>query len=343
MLEKTKVNKIYNILLRMLIVVFTYGFIYKKVFLEKDFSNLAAIFRDLFWEPSTALPFLLVILMMLLNWGLETVKWRYLISKIEQIPFFKAFEAVLTGSSVSFFTPNRVGEYFGRVFILDKGSHIQGILITILGSISQLIITILTGTLALLAFRPGIVPELQGYPGLLYFSVLGIIILLDAMLVLFYFNISLLSGFRRRFSMTRYWKFFRFLRIFRKYSTKELLFTLMLSLLRYLVFSLQYYILLRIFRVNVPFINGMIIISLVFFVITVFPTVALTELGVRDTAALYFFSLYFGGFMDDATTIGVVSATTFLWLLNILIPAAAGTFFVYRLKFFRLLRKKEAS
>jgi uncharacterized membrane protein YbhN (UPF0104 family) len=99
-----------------------------------------------------------VVLLMVVNWMLEALKWQKLISKIEKVSLLQSVVAVLTGVTISSFTPNRVGEYFGRAFILKKASHIEGILITILGSMSQLLITILTGSLAFLLFLPVFMP-----------------------------------------------------------------------------------------------------------------------------------------------------------------------------------------
>ena len=39
--------------------------------------------------------------------------------------------------NISTFTPNRIGEYGGRVFCLEKGDRVKGVLITIIGSIAQ--------------------------------------------------------------------------------------------------------------------------------------------------------------------------------------------------------------
>jgi hypothetical protein len=39
--------------------------------------------------------------------------------------------------------------------------------------------------------------------------------------------------------------------------------------------------------------------------------------------------------MSDSILIGILSAATLLWIINLVIPAVIGTFFVFRLKFFR--------
>ena len=95
---------------------------------------------------------ILILLLMLVNWSIESVKWKILIAKIERVSFFRAFKAVMTGVSVSLFTPNRTGDYLGRVFILEKGNHIEGILITLIGSFAQIIVTISVGLFCFLSF-----------------------------------------------------------------------------------------------------------------------------------------------------------------------------------------------
>ena len=62
----------------------------------------------------------IVVLMMFINWMLESLKWKFMIRKIEAISFFTSFRAIFSGITVSSFTPNRIGEYGGRVFCLEK-------------------------------------------------------------------------------------------------------------------------------------------------------------------------------------------------------------------------------
>jgi hypothetical protein len=110
-----------------------------------------------------------------------------------------------------------------------------------------------------------------------------------------------------------------------------------MSFLRYLVFTTQFLLLLKVFSVPVPIPEGIIITSLIFFVLSVVPTVTLTELGIRDSAAVYFFGIWFShsGGMTDPILIGILSASTLLWIINLAVPAVIGTLFVFRLKFFR--------
>ena len=65
------------------------------------------------------------------------------------------------------------------------------------------------------------------------------------------------------------------------------------------------------------------------FVISIIPTIAISEIGVRGSVAVYLFGLI------SANALGILSATFVLWLINLLIPAIIGTFFVFTLNFFR--------
>ncbi len=334
---KTKLKKTYNILLRIIILAATYGFLYKKIFFGRDWHQQYNQFTDLLEKPGIKNLLFIVFLLMLVNWGIESQKWRYIIRKIEKVSFFRSLQAIFTGASISFFTPNRTGEYIGRAFILDKASPIEGILITILGSMCQLFITIFTGTLAILVFVPRYMSDNKFFSGNIFFGFVFLIILMDLFLFFLLLNVQFLSVLRDKLLRSRLKKFRKYLAVFSEFRTQDIIYVISLSFLRYLVFTSQFILLLKIFSVKVPLFDGIIITSLIFFVITIIPTVTLTELGIRNSAALYFFGIYFShsAGMPDSIMIGILSATTLLWIINLAIPAVIGTFFVFRLKFFR--------
>ncbi|MBE9468956.1 MAG: hypothetical protein IMY72_11655, partial [Bacteroidetes bacterium] len=56
----------------------------------------------------------------------------------------------MSGVTVSIFTPNRVGEFGGRIFVLKRKNRVSAIFATIVGSFSQLIITIVVGLISLI-------------------------------------------------------------------------------------------------------------------------------------------------------------------------------------------------
>jgi hypothetical protein len=274
---------------------------------------------------------------MLFNWSLEALKWRYLIGRVEPVSFSIAIQAVFTGISISTFTPNRVGEYIGRIFFLKKASHIEGIFITIVGSMAQLLVTILLGTTALLIFLPKYLSDLFLNQKHLYYTLFVLIVSLNMMMLALFFNISFLTTLKEKILPNRIKPVRKFFRVFSFYHNRELAIALALSFARYLVFSAQFFMLLRFFAIPIKYPEAMMIIALIYLIMTVIPTIALTELGIRGSVAIYLFSLWSSN-TNPGTELfnaGVLAASALLWMINLGIPAIIGAFFIFRLQFFR--------
>ena len=117
--------------------------------------------------------------------------------------------------------------------------------------------------------------------------------------------------------------------VFTLYSEKELGMLLGFSMLRYVVFATQFFMLLVLFDVAPPFLGSMALITITFFTMTMIPTIALTELGVRGSVALFFLGLI------SNNDIGIVTASFSLWFINLAIPAIIGSVFVLKMNFFK--------
>ena len=94
--------------------------------------------------------FWLVIALVFVNWGFEAKKWQVLLKTIQHASFFTAYKSVLSGVTLSINTPNRIGEYGGRILYVEEGKRIKAISLSIAGSISQLIITLTMGCCGLI-------------------------------------------------------------------------------------------------------------------------------------------------------------------------------------------------
>jgi hypothetical protein len=164
-----------------------------------------------------------------------------------------------------------------------------------------------------------------------------LVLLLDLLLLFLLVNVRFLSVLRDKLFRSKLKKFRRHLAVFSHFRPRDMVYAIGMSFLRYLVFTTQFLFLLHIFSVPVPVFDGVIITSLIFFVLSIVPTVTLTELGIRDSVAVYFFGIYFSpaSGMADSILFGILSAATLLWIINLAIPALIGTFFVFRLNFFR--------
>ena len=271
----------------------------------------------------------IVILMMFLNWFLESLKWRFLISKIEKVSIKRSIRAIFSGITVSAFTPNRVGEYGGRVFCLEKADRIKGVLITVIGSMAQLVTTIVFGSIGILLL-PNLMPEFDSLLSNIVFAypiMLFLLILLNVLLVTLFLNASVFSVVLSKIKFLR--KFKKYNEVFSFYNSSELLEILLYSVGRYIVFTTQFFILLQVFDVQIGYVDAMILITTKLLVISIIPTIAITEIGIRGSVALFLFGLV------SVNAIGILSATFVMWVINLLLPALIGTIFIFSLKFFR--------
>jgi hypothetical protein len=91
----------------------------------------------------------LVFLLMFVNWGLEALKWKVLLRQLYRIRFWEAFKAILSGVAFALNTPNRIGEYGGRVLFIPEGKRVRAVSLTLAGSFSQLLVTLLFGSIGL--------------------------------------------------------------------------------------------------------------------------------------------------------------------------------------------------
>ena len=135
-----KNKKILSILIKAAIVVFALWFIYNKLVANKNLENFGSLLKGISQVEIYSV-IGLVVLLMFVNWFLEAAKWKRLMRQIESISFYRAIESVFCGLTLAIFTPNRLGEYGGRVFFLSPKRRIVGVVAMTVGNIGQLVLT----------------------------------------------------------------------------------------------------------------------------------------------------------------------------------------------------------
>ncbi len=284
---------------------------------EAPFGNMA-------WK------FWLVILLAFLNWGLEARKWQVLLKPLQKMPFFRAYRSVLSGLALSLNTPNRMGEYGGRILYVKDGSRLKAISLSIAGSISQLIITLIFGCGGLIFFlyfqkvNTGPIMELPVYwiKVLLFISAI-----VTAILILFFFRLSWLIKLLEKIPGSL--KFKEYFNVLEQFTAKLLLRLLTLSFFRYLVFVLQYILLLQVLHVEIFWFDCFWIISILFLVLAIVPSFAIADLGIRGKFSTELLRMY------TMNTVGILGTTFGIWIINLFIPALAGSILILGIRFFK--------
>ncbi|MBK7212144.1 MAG: flippase-like domain-containing protein [Bacteroidales bacterium] len=337
-MRKAKVYKTLNILLRLIIVAASLGFIYWKLLGKGDLGSLLKSIGRFGEDTSFYAWIIAVSVLMLVNWSIESLKWKLLVHRITRISFLRALQSVIAGVTVSIFTPNRTGEFIGRAFIL-KGNH-QGkaVVLTIVGSISQLMVTMVIGSLAGCLLFNKILPANVIVPVWAYWGIIAGVIFADTIILMAFFRMPWLKNFFRKTFEVRFPRLFEYVKVVGSITRRELLNILVLSFSRYLIFSLQFYMILAAFGIFLPVSEGLLVISIIFMALAIIPTFALSELGVRGSVSLYILGAYQMNtnmlIIGPEESLAIVLAAGSLWIINLAIPALAGIPFVFKLRFF---------
>lgn len=311
-----------NYLLGPLLFIWLSWSIYREIKNQPDIESAWLHIRQSFDSPMIW-NLVLVVLLMLVNWSIEALKWKIAVKPIQEVSFLKALKAIMSGVSFSVSTPNRVGEYLGRLLYMDEGNRLKTISITIVASISQLIITILMGLIGLIVMYPQIETGnlIAGiWLKVIIYGTLAVLVVLT----LFYFRLSWLIRLVDRLPGNR--RFAYLVQALEDFDATLLLRLLSLSLLRFLVFTLQYYLLFRLFDVEVLWWQAFWSVSVSFLVMAVIPTFAIAELGLRGKVALIFIGLF------STNKAGIIFTTTGIWFINLIIPAITGIILILTVK-----------
>ena len=331
MKRTTKVSKYLNIGINLIILVGSFFYIYS-VFNKKT-AEFSSLFENFAFIPASQIAFFIgtLILLMLVNWGLESLKWKSLISPIYKISFFSAFKSILLGVFTGLFLPNRTGEWMGRIFSVPNSSKTALFVHTMIGNFAQLLTTLIMGIVALIYFSNfrsqlwqhiSTIETLGGIP-IKYWIIMVITIIIIFIATMLYLNnktkqIKESLKYLQEISLAIYIKIFA------------------ISGLRYFVFTLQYLLMFALFSVKIPLFDLTMLISLYFLILAAIPSVVYTEVGIRGGVGVFLFGLYshLHGINEWSMATQVVLVTLIVWLVNIIFPAIVGSIFLYRLKFF---------
>src|SRR5690606_18850508 len=219
-----------------------------------------------------------ILLMLALSFGnrfTEILKWKNLVSSFQRISIGEAARQVLSAMTVSSITPGGVGEYGAKALYYDPSNAKKVVLLNVVCNGAQLLMTVFFGIFGVLYFnarREVIQPETVLYA---FGGLVGLVVSLF---------------FMKRFSIKGYsiQQLVRKISVIpRRIHTRNL----MLASVRYLFFSVQYFLLFRIFGVEI---DGLLLISAItsiYFLASAVPTFQFLDFAIKGGVAVYFFEI----------------------------------------------------
>lgn len=313
-------KKIIIIFLKAIVAVVSIWMIYKTVASKDSFSDSVTLMKEAADSDGGKGRLIFIVLLMAVNWLTEAVKWKFLVRKIYSLNLWQSLYSVLTGVTVSFFTPNRTGEFAGRVMHLPSSYRIKGAIASIVGSMNQLLVTLMAGGLSILYI---VRSPLEG-DKLLYSVIAGFTIVSVVMMVFAYFNISRIYEWLHSIEWLK--RIDAYVEVLSYYSYIDLLRISSLSIIRYVIFTVQFILLMHLFGIAFGLLEEIITICMIFLSLSVLPTFAFTEVITRGSVALYFLLPH------ASSETPVLAAVFFLWLINLALPSVAGAVSFLKIK-----------
>lgn len=272
------------------------------------------------WQTGPEYFLWICVILMPINLLLEARKWQILAGSAQPLSFRGAMASYLGGIAFSMVTPNRLGEYPGRMLYLKRRNTIRLVSVSILGALTQMLTLFIFGTLGLVYFC------------LNFYQPFALVLLIAAAAITIILVIAFWS-FETWLPIIEKIKWLRRFRVYKtllkKFTPKQQLTILGISILRYSIYTAQYLFLLYYMNVSMPFFDGYWMSALFFWVITVIPSIALVELGERGQVGLYLFH----HFSDN--TVGILAATVGIWCINLILPAVLGSILLLRMRLLR--------
>lgn len=266
-----------------------------------DFSDFWSFLTKSGVFSTKIIVFLLVFT--IFNWFFEISKWQMLAKKIQLISWLSAAKQSLASLTFSLITPNRIGEYPAKALYFEKGKRKRILMANFAGNMYQLFVTLLIGVAGIFYL-------------IKYFS-------FSTQQILLYILGSIFLLFIVRFLLK---KFNRFDKIFGAIKQQKSNTVLLLSVLRYVVFSHQFYFLLYLFNADISYWDAMACISSMHIIASIIPMLSLFDFVVKGSVAVFVFSFF------EINPVIILTISTLMWIYNFAIPAIIGSYFVLTFK-----------
>lgn len=238
---------------------------------------------------------------------MEWKKWELICSNF-QISSENKRNGFFAGIGTGFISPNGWGNFIGRLFFVERKNRIFVTLETAFGNLSQLLATLVFGIIGLVYLNYSTIS--------LSFSCVAFV----GLICVYFFSSSLVNYF---FKSSKWNKRIQLISSSNfSFRTKIFLF----SLIRYVIFTLQFAFLFKSFLTHLPFEYLFSHISLVYLFTSIIPSFFSGKILIRETVALSIFS-------EHASLHAVVIvASLIIWLFNSILPAVFSSFVALRMK-----------
>jgi hypothetical protein len=315
-------KKIFSFILKAALLVLAFAFIYRQYIKKGDNLKKFQLAIESLDHRQVINIMAAVVLLMFANWLVECLKWQFITRRFAPITWWRSVEGVFCGLTWAVFTPNRIGEYGGRVMFLPPRKRMYGVFAMAVGSFGQNVVTNVMGACAILWFCY----TFLDLSPLVLTMISAAVPVYVALFLIIYFNIKWMVGWFNRISFLK--KYHRFFDIMGAYKFHELIRVMWFCIIRFAIFSFQYYLIIHMLVPEIPFWVIELLVFIVFFIQSALTSLDLLDVSVRASASATVFAYV------TPNEVAIIAAFTAIWLINLIIPAILGSVFIFKLKFF---------
>jgi len=286
---------------------------------QKGIRDVGVVFRRILSREHSGILILMLILVPL-NWALESLKWRQLAKKVVDLSFWEAFRGILTGLAIGVAAPAQLGDTLGRVASLKSDKRLRAIGAAVISNGIQFYVSVVFGAVGwfFLNDRLNLPPASR--------QLLNIMLLL--IVSLGFILIPLRGKIKGWHPSNKYLtKTKSYVSIIGEYTVFDIALSTFYGTLRYMVFLTQFILALSLFEFPLTALELSSCVALIFLAKTLIPAInVLGDLGLREFTALFVFKQY------NLPAEEIITATFLVWVINVLGPILIGIFLIWKYK-----------
>jgi len=254
----------------------------------------------------------LALLLVVPNVGAQFIKWRFMLRLIKpDVSHFEVASSLLAGFALGFVTPGRIGE-FGRALFIQNCSRTQVVGLALIDKMASMCLIFLMGAVGLF-FLLGI--QLNSTHFYLWLGLALVAVVLVFLLAWFPEKLrKSLKKLQNVFPSRK--KVSLLVSSLDNFNRKQAIQMLGLAFVFYAIITTQYVLLLQAFE-PIAYLIGYLVVGCIFITKSLLP-ISLGDLGIRETAAVFFIGLIGG---QEATAF---NASILIFGINLVLPSLIG-------------------
>jgi len=300
--------------LKLLVAFLLLGIIYREI---NRYESIIEAF-----SAANRINLILALLLLIPNIFLATFKWRYLLrTKYPNCSIKEAFDSLLFGLSLGLVTPGNLGELARGLYFSNRDK----VAITGLNFFDKLCNILLLVTIGFFAINRLIFSQFD-WPNFIVFP----LSILSFFVIILFWMIMLNPGwmvrvFGKNFMRLSESSLYQNLSSVFGSMTQRNIYTLLgYTLIWFIIIILQYHILVLAFT-EVTLFQSLQAVPAILFTKVLLP-VSFADLGIREGVAIFYYSLF------NISKVAVFNASITIFVINFLIPACLGSYFVFKLR-----------